>query len=385
MLYHRNIENIFFVTIFSHALWLYSPRSHINSLEMTICVVTMYCYKIGSKQISAVLGAWICYLRPTSIFLIGTMYLKDFASMKSLLPVGIITGLALICVDCVFYREFVLPPYNFYNVNIYTKSSDLFGKQPFYLYVIFLTILCGLLLPLAIKSFINELKNVAIYLKLFRNKTKDATVEAKISKYCFYKEIMLSSVLFFMFYSIVPHKEMRFLLPLVPFINILSARMLNNKIRLILLLQLCASIFIGFTHQKYGGTIDYLRNIDYKEETKILYAVCPYSLPAYSYVCHKNATIDCITGEKDIFSKFKPRFYKRFGCDVKVNQYAKFIGGEYKQYDFDKYNYVLLYDWSYKMMHEKLTNFEVVARKRYALVNFETDKGLIIFILKKKV
>ncbi|KAM0688043.1 hypothetical protein COBT_000703 [Conglomerata obtusa] len=388
-LYHSKTNNIIFITFFSHALWLYSPRSHINSFEMFLAVLIYYLFKKRNFQkkrnvknnyfvLSVVLMTYISYIRPTVIFLHGHIFLKKLLNVTREFLSIIITFLILFAIDSLIYKDVVLPPFNFYMINVHYKVSTLFSTQPFYTYIIFVTILTGFLLPAAIYNFYLE------YKKNLHLKSYDSHQETSIrSVYHLYKEILIMLATYLIFYSTQGHKEMRFILAVVPFINILGAKLVNNKLKLIIFLQFLIGIYIGYTHQRYDEVITYLRNQSMHTSVNVFFFVCPYSMPAYSYLCKDNVNIKYLSQNPDIYSKCQPKLYNRFGNNILKYEYDAFMINGHKNYDFDAHNYVIIYDWIYEKFRNKFNSFTIVKKCKYADFVFEKEKGKIIYILEK--
>ncbi|EJW02460.1 hypothetical protein EDEG_03133 [Edhazardia aedis USNM 41457] len=433
-----NADNLIFSTLFSHGLWLYAARSHINSLEMTsIAVITYYLtkynrnvYRNGSRLylLIATIGiAYISYCRPTSVFFIGVLCLENPLCLFLIVPLTVLIYSMLISIDCKIYGEFIIPPWNFAKLNLFYGMSDLFGKQPWYCYFIFITILCGILPILIIyndiRLFFRRNKNKKDKVKFgpkssgIRKPEKrityvDKTSEVERTRINWVKMAML---VYFTAYMFIGHKEMRFLVPLIPFINMYSSKHLTPFLKRVLAISLFVSFFIGLTHQNYINTLDFLHkkiqeqklvhqelrnkskskifsrkkedNSEKLEDKKIrvLYCVCPYSLPAQSYFFDKNVIIDHIFAEPDIFSKKKDiKFYKKFGTNILVNEFGKFIDKGFLDYEFDKYDFILCYDWIYDRIKNRLDMFKNIRAEKYCNLCLEAEKGKIIYILKKK-
>ncbi|KAM0675258.1 hypothetical protein GVAV_001083 [Gurleya vavrai] len=385
-LYHYNTDNIIFLTLISHGLWLYSPRSHINSFEMFFAVLIYYIYKkrnfdtkneLKYFKISMVLMTYITYLRPTILFMLGYIYLKNYKLVLKNIHYIITTLGVLIAIDSYIYNEFIIPPLNFFKINMYYRVSELFNEQPFYSYFLFVTVLTGILFPLAIYNFKKEKNKNSTNLKKHKSKLK---LE---STYQFYKEILIMSTFYFIFYSTQKHKEMRFLLPLIPFINILAGKLLNNKIKIILILQLFFCIYVGHSHQKYSEVISYIRNESREKQLKVFFCVCPYSLPAYSFLCKVDIEIKMLTQNPDIYSKCNPKLYKKFGNNFIINEYDEFLDKNYKNFDFGKFNLIVMYDWIFEKCKDRLSDFKIIKKFKYADIVLEKEKGKIMYILEK--
>ncbi|SFL52206.1 phosphatidylinositol glycan, class B [Porphyromonadaceae bacterium KH3CP3RA] len=111
----------------------------------------------------------------------------------SILIVALCTAL-----DSLFYGQFVFTPYNYFRVNIIENVSSHYGTAPWYAYITSI-----LIAP-------NFLIGAVILLSFTILLVYD------------YKNIILWAIIpFIVFHSVIPHKELRFLFPLINFVPFL--------------------------------------------------------------------------------------------------------------------------------------------------------------------
>lgn len=468
-------KNIVFLTLFSHGLWLYSIRSHVNTIEMVICIVILYiakkhgrCANLKIAMILAILVVYIVYLRITAILILclpcalfffgflgknkkidngglegessekfcakGFIFAhekfkneekfknpdsnfempenmeKDMNFIKKLkvfnkslhkennysfkfnktrkrkrnsdilnrqknikhlkyareyhqklgtkeylkyflvfIIFSALTMSILILIDSIFYHQFTIPPFNFVNVNIFYGASNLFGRQPILSHFFFIIILIGL-----------PIINITL---------RDATI---------YHVIV---ILYICLYSCVGHKEMRFLMPIVPLMNILVARQINNTQRGFIVVQFIIAVIANLLHQNFFTMICLKRIV--KPDDKIFLGVCPYSLPQYSIIPNESKML---SGNPEIFNFLtKSMLMNRFAHDnLKANEYFDFMKspelGIRKYLDYD---YLVLGEQLYFEVKNLLSEYMVVKKIRYCLFKFENDKDPVNYILKK--
>ncbi|KAG0442751.1 GPI mannosyltransferase 3 [Dictyocoela muelleri] len=459
-MFYKDRHNIVLTTFFSHGLWLYSTRSHVNTIEMVICMIILYFsmkYK-KSKNVKitvfiAILSTFVIYLRVTAILLIlipllnfffssikkansnkvcnkafkkvcnkdrnkacnkasnksktslkiepddlnsvsktisvqylgkkrirkryknkrnikvrKSQYFKSFFNMKFTnlkianfllkkenlrhLSFFILTGIfmtgVLIFIDSIFYQELTIPPLNFIKINIFYGISNLFGKQHFLSHLFFIIILIGM--PII-------------------------TINRKISM------CHLIIILYICFYSCVGHKEMRFLVPLIPLMNIITSNRKTNFQIFFVIIQFVLAIIANLFHQNYQIMI-FLKQI-IKPGEKIFFGVCPYSLPQYSILKNESKML---TGNPEIF-KFldKDMIMKRFKeTNLRINEYHKFMNDPYEGIkEYLDWDYLVLGEEIYFKLIDILENYELVNKIKYCLFKFEREKDVFNYILKK--
>lgn len=213
--------------------------------------------------------------------------------------VGIGTILFGLILDGWFYKKLTLTWWNFLKFNVIERVSDFYGTNPWH-YHIFQTLptICGTILPL-------------ILLSLYSNDYPKWII------------IFIAGSVFFN--SLLPHKEIRFLIPLVPFLSMMAGhgycllgsfaggggserkrrettrRVLWFK-KIYLFFVLISNTFLGVylsrVHQ--SGVIrvmDYLRDeIDNGNGRGIFFALPCHSTPFYGYL-HRNVPMKFITCE----------------------------------------------------------------------------------------
>jgi phosphatidylinositol glycan class B len=150
---------------------------------------------------SAVVGlcCWLFFIRKTKI----RYFLVLFAAFLLVLLAGT-------CLDTWFYGRFVFTQWNYFHVNFIEDKASMFGTSPWYFYLLTLlkspTYFVGIPVALSI-----------VLLAVFQPKN--------VYLWCF--------IPFFVLHSFIPHKEERFLFPIVYLSPVILA-MAYNQIRVFL-------------------------------------------------------------------------------------------------------------------------------------------------------
>ncbi|TBT98522.1 Alg9-like mannosyltransferase, partial [Hamiltosporidium tvaerminnensis] len=114
------------------------------------------------------------------------------------IPCCLLLVLLMALVDSYFYKELTFVPFVFFNVNVRWSVSEVFGEQHVLSYVWFFIVLTGFTGTFLFLNF-NANQNIAI-----------------------------SVLIYLIFYSALKHKEMRFIVPVIPFCNLLCAISINK-------------------------------------------------------------------------------------------------------------------------------------------------------------
>jgi GPI mannosyltransferase 3 len=216
--------------------------------------------------------------------------------VKRYLFIGLLVGGVLTALDSFFHGSFILTPYEFVKANVFEGVGSFYGTHPIYWYInTGLPAVLGIgLIPflLSIFSAISSWDN---------SKTR---------------QILLVSIIFTIFaYSLLPHKEFRFLLQILPlclycitqFLSEWSRTKSSMLIWLVAVVILVSNVvpagYLGFVHQQ--GTIKVMDKVadvaqNYKTKdghsAKIFFMMPCHSTPYYSHV-HANVTMRFLSCE----------------------------------------------------------------------------------------
>ena len=226
--------------------------------------------------LSLAIAALACILRPTNIIIWLTVSMalllrrgghnKIIASSQAaLLSGGAILAIS-VSADKLFYQDWVLPPLRFLQFNLVQSLAVFYGKnRPDYYLTEGLPLLLTTALPFAAIGLWNALRPSR------SDRRSGASVQEQMTSV-----LALTVVSSVVTLSMISHKEMRFIYPLLPALHILAAEPLakfftpfpwsTKTYRMVLLLLLvsanaCIAWYTLFVHQR--GVIDvmhYLRN-----------------------------------------------------------------------------------------------------------------------------
>ncbi|XP_057651282.1 GPI mannosyltransferase 3 [Diorhabda carinulata] len=285
--------------------WFYTgSRTLINTLECSLTTIGLSKFPWPGKRIEeSSLFIWIAaivfFIRPTSgiIWLpIGLYHLKItkhtlfHVVITQYIPIGIVTLILTVLLDSGCHGSLLITPYKFIQFNVFQNLSSFYGVQPWHWYLSsgIPSVLGIFLLPFLLATVI-VLKNIRIH-----------PIEV----------VLLSTIAFTVFvYSLLPHKEFRFILPLFPMIFYMTSRFLSAWSRkstnfsvwlvaiVIFIGNLVPAWYFGMVHQR--GTLDVmnpLREISEKnpDDTHLLFLMPCHSTPLYSHL-HINVTTRFLT------------------------------------------------------------------------------------------
>jgi len=332
-------SEILTATVMNIGLWLYSTRSHINSFEMSMCTLVSYLLVLCSgckdkrekKRIllaASFLTGVTLYNRTTSLFVLLPVWLYalyhevqrynvawKIAERKKDRKVGgyyalycrhtrvlgggnFLSGfLALaLCTACdsLYYGEFTVVPYEFYKINMRHKISHIFGTPPAYVAGLFFCVLIGAYTAMVLVS-----------------RSDWRRIEFAVP------------AVYILAHSAIAHKEMRFLLPAVPFVNMIVAQnlktvktdfstgffaFLKRQIfsKKVFAINLLVGVFLGIDHQNITRPLSYLRSecithLRTKNNPVFVLSVFkPYMLPYNTYLGHKRVVVREIHNNPDL-------------------------------------------------------------------------------------
>jgi GPI mannosyltransferase 3 len=191
-------------------------RALSNSLETALCSVAAYTWPINRKEWNRLNWIWTltvlglaCLVRVSAIqmFLPATLFLFLYAPSAvevifTALPVVVCVVLLGTAVDSLLYREFTVSWWNFFQWNVVKNVSSHFGVESafFYFETIKSSMIGMTVLPFTAFGLFKAFKSFKMVFPFF-----------------------FFIVPYFVFSSIQPHKEHRFILPILPFLLAYSA------------------------------------------------------------------------------------------------------------------------------------------------------------------
>ncbi|KAF5027875.1 hypothetical protein F66182_16 [Fusarium sp. NRRL 66182] len=235
-----------FLQLFNPWQWYCSTRTFSNSLEMTLTVMALYYWPwelLGAAQTakengkpvpvlgslwplraSLCLAAFAVVLRPTNVLIWATIAFFaitriSFQGASPLKPSNILTliresvmcgSLVLaisIASDRLYFGFWTFPAYNFLNFNLSKSLAVFYGRNPWHYYLLQgLPLICTTSLPFALPALYKPSAFAASPTQANTLKTLAYTVFTTIGAL-----------------SLISHKEVRFIYPLLPALSILAA------------------------------------------------------------------------------------------------------------------------------------------------------------------
>lgn len=216
--------------------------------------------------------------------------------LKRYVVIGIIIGGALSALDTYFHGTFIVTPWEFFKVNVLEGVGSFYGSHPFYWYLS-----SGLPAVLGIGI-------IPFYLAIF-----DTITSWNESKE---RQVLLGSIIFTLLsFSALPHKEFRFLLPILPMCLHVITNYMSSWSRTKSTLTIWAAVivifvanfvpagYLGYVHQQ--GTMkvmDRLADVAHNYKTsqgvapKIFFMMPCHSTPYYSHI-HANVSMRFLSCE----------------------------------------------------------------------------------------
>ncbi|XP_052866537.1 GPI mannosyltransferase 3 [Anopheles cruzii] len=290
--------------------WFYvASRTLANTLETAVTMIALSFFPWASESTTFLLPVALSFfLRPTSVIPwvpLCVYHIKKSSHptwellLKRYLLVGLLVGVVNIAVDSYFHGAFVVTAYEFLHHNVLQGVGSFYGEHPWYWYVSTgLPIVLGVgIVPFVLACY-DTVRNRQVYPQ---------------------RMVLLSSILFTVaLYSVLSHKEFRFLLPVLPMCLFVSSDYLSRWSRkasskliwfvalFIVAVNALMAGYTGLVHQR--GTLDvtsYLGSTtgeyrdEYRNEAKILFLMPCHSTPFYSHV-HQNVTMRFLRCEPNL-------------------------------------------------------------------------------------
>lgn len=266
--------------------WYCCTRTLTNSMETTLTILALFYFPLpGSKTQSSykylTLVALAIIVRPTALIVWFPLLIYHFWQEGNKLrlithryvPIGALAVLISTIIDCIFYEKWTLVQFNFLKLNIFHGVADFYGSHPWHWYFTqgFAAVI-GPHLPFFLHGCTLALKR--------------------------YKILLVTIVWTVVVYSFLPHKEFRFIYPVLPFcmffcgISLASLKAWRQTAASILVVSnLLPALYTGLIHQK--GTLDVMGHLqtlcDVSSSSNnlqpdVLFLMPCHSTPFYSHI-----------------------------------------------------------------------------------------------------
>ncbi|XP_076765794.1 phosphatidylinositol glycan anchor biosynthesis class B [Xylocopa sonorina] len=285
--------------------WYYcATRTLVNTIETVCTMIALSIFPWRDGNVRTIKYLWIvgflCMIRPTAaiIWLPLCLYHLCTSLQNKLILIykySMICGiccLSSILLDSYYYGTFVISPWEFFRVNVLYKIGDLYGTQHLLWYMF-----CGL--PILLGYYY-----IVLLLCIWQILKHPSRFH--------HQAVMLITIAWTLsIYSLLSHKEFRFLLPLLPmciYICTSCTLPLNVKhvktarkiiVGLLIVTNVLPVLYFSLIHQR--GSLDVM-NILHKEivnsdnTSSILFLTPCHATPLYSHL-HVNVPTRILTCE----------------------------------------------------------------------------------------
>lgn len=184
-----------YLSLFSAWNWFCWCRSFANSLELTTTIVSLYYLYANNILIALITAALTCLIRPTSaiiwLIVLPRIFWKNPKHIITALVVGTLICSLDFLVNYWFYRKAKFPLLSFFRFNVADSLSSFYGVSRLEFY------------------FLQAIPVITLnYLPFFLyGIAKTSWSDTKFLLLCY-----------ILIFSLIPHKEFRFIYPLMPFI-----------------------------------------------------------------------------------------------------------------------------------------------------------------------
>ncbi|XP_035011507.1 GPI mannosyltransferase 3 [Hippoglossus stenolepis] len=277
---------MFFCQLCSWFTWFCCTRTLTNSMETTITCLALFYFPLpGSKTHCSkkylTLLALAVIFRPTVLIVWFPLLIYHFCQEKNKLrlithdfiPIGALALVISTVIDCVFYEKWTMVQFNFLKFNIFHGVADFYGSHPWHWYFTQgFAVVIGPHLPLFLHGCTLAFRR--------------------------YKILLAAVVWTVVVYSLLPHKEFRFIYPVLPFCMIfcgMSLAHLKSWRRAaafaLLVSNLVPALYTGLIHQR--GTLDVMSHLQTlcdaggmssPPQPDVLFLMPCHSTPYYSHV-----------------------------------------------------------------------------------------------------
>ncbi|TKA81547.1 hypothetical protein B0A49_00461 [Cryomyces minteri] len=238
--------------------------------------------ELAKLRRSMLLAAFACILRPTNLLVwlsssVLTILPATSIERKVLFREAILLLALSILVDRLYYQTWTFPPLRFLYFNIAQSLAAFYGKNRWdYYFTEGLPLLLTTALPFAVAGLWQALQPLPQHPP--PNLPGSEARKALLSKSAL-RVLALVTVFFTVVLSLVSHKEVRFIYPLLPILHLLSAHPLAAFFRplpklhwkalllvAVLLFNIGLSQYVSLVHQR--GVIDVLSFLRHEQEAE---------------------------------------------------------------------------------------------------------------------
>lgn len=277
---------VFFCQLCSWFNWYCSTRTLTNTMETVLTIFALFYFPIegsktrnSSKYLSLVALAFV--IRPTAVIIWIPLLISHFWKeqkkvdllVQHYAPVGLTTlGISLL-IDRIFYGKWILVQLNFLKFNVLQNLGTFYGSHPWHWYIFQgLPVVLGTHLPFFIHGCYMAQKR--------------------------YRTLLVAVIWTVLIYSMLSHKEFRFIYPVLPLCMVFCGYSLTHlktwkkpAVAFLFLSNLVPALYTGLIHQR--GTLDVMSHIQQlctvddssvQSRTSVWVLMPCHSTPFYSHV-----------------------------------------------------------------------------------------------------
>ncbi|XP_027266974.1 GPI mannosyltransferase 3 isoform X2 [Cricetulus griseus] len=275
---------VFFCQLCSWFTWYCCTRTLTNTMETALTAIALFYYPLeGSRSMNSVkyslLVALACIVRPTALIPWVPLLFRHFYReqrklclvLHHLLPVGFITFSLSLIIDRIFFGQWTLVQFNFLKFNVLQNLGTFYGSHPWHWYFSQgFPVVLGTHLPFFIHGCFLAPRRLHI--------------------------LLLTVLWTLLVYSMLGHKEFRFIYPVLPFCMVFCGYSLAHlkawrkaAVSFLLLSNVLLALYTGLVHQR--GTLDVMNHIQQAcprgpdpASVSVLIMMPCHSTPYYSHV-----------------------------------------------------------------------------------------------------
>lgn len=266
-----------------------------------------------------------CYFRPTSVLLWIPLALDYWRRQQhpisfllfEIIPIMMVVVALGVAVDSYYYGYLIFTPWQFLKFNVINKLSIFYGVHPWHWYILQgIPVVLGIMLPFFVGG-------------LFLITSNKMGGGSQMGQHSYdhkaVRMLLVSAAFTLLFYSVLAHKEFRFIMPLLPIAAMVSAVALDTwrinpfglirsysieerptkwkkfvsllSVSSLILVNLVFIIYMSLFHQ--SGVVQVMKDISNEpfNITSVLVLMPCHATPFYSHVHRPNITLDFITCE----------------------------------------------------------------------------------------
>jgi phosphatidylinositol glycan class B len=275
---------------------------------------------LASLDTALIAASIACLLRPTSVVIwlcMGLQLLVSSSNWSRIIikatRIGIFAVLGMLLLDRIYYREWVFTPWNFFHYNVTMSISEFYGSHPWHWYLT---------------------QGIFVVLGTFSVPFLPSLIQAFHSGHA---SLQLARLIIFttLAYSLLAHKEFRFIYPLVPPSLVLGSTSLakwNSKRMAFFLMatNVPFALYLGLVHERGPlRVVEFLRTQPNLQGA--LFLMPCHSTPWQSHIHQPNAKLEFLTCEPPTSIPTNQRSHYLDEADVFYNDPTLFIWSRFSK------------------------------------------------------